>query len=47
MGIQDDPYTSYCLDEACTFMIRMIEDGNEPVFKKHYKSFADIYKDYQ
>jgi hypothetical protein len=46
MGI-DDLYTAYCFDEACTFIIRMIEDGNEPVFRKKVKSFSELYADYK
>lgn len=40
-----DPYTAYCFDEACTYIKEMINKGIEPVFKKEYKSFSDMYKD--
>lgn len=42
-----DPYTSYCFDEACAYITRQLEDGEEPVFTKRYNSFADMYKQYQ
>lgn len=46
-----DPYTSYCFDEACGFILAMMKDGKEPVFKvntekKKYKSFSDFYKQF-
>lgn len=42
----EDPYTAYCLDEACSYIISRIEQGEEPRFKKEYKSFKDIYRQY-
>lgn len=39
-----DSYTAYCFDEACTYIMRMIQEGNEPVFKTNYSSFSDMYK---
>ena len=45
-----DTYTSYCFDEACAYIIRKIENKEEPNFskfkqnKKKYNSFADLYK---
>ena len=42
-----DSYTAYCLDEACAYILSQIEDGNNPVFKVHYNSFADMYKNYE
>lgn len=42
LGI-DDEYTSYCFDEACAYIIKQIEDEKEPVFRKTYKSFKDMY----
>jgi hypothetical protein len=41
-----DPYTTYCFDEACAYILSRIEEGDTPVFKVHYKSFADMYKNY-
>ena len=43
----EDAYTAYCFDEACVYIIHQIEDGNEPRFKKHYKSFKDLYAQYR
>lgn len=42
----DDTYTAYCFDEACTYINRQIEEGNEPVFEKHYSSFKELYAQY-
>lgn len=42
-----DPYTSYCFDEACAYILRQIENGNEPIFRREYKSFKELYADYE
>lgn len=42
----DDVYTAYCFDEACAFITKMLEEGEEPRFKVKYKSFSDLYKNY-
>lgn len=42
-----DPYTAYCFDEACLFIARKLEDGEEPVFEVKYNSFADLYRQYE
>ena len=42
-----DPYTAYCFDEACAYIIQKIEDGEEPKFEKpkqHFSSFKDMYR---
>lgn len=39
-----DPYTAYCFDEACAYIVSKIENGEKPVFHTHYKSFRDLYK---
>ena len=39
-----EEYAAWCLDEACTFVQMKIDDGEEPIFKKKYQSFTDIYK---
>lgn len=41
-----DPYTAFCFDEACTYIVRQIEDGKEPSFRLKFKSFRDMYKYY-
>lgn len=41
-----DPYTAYCFDEACAFIIQKIEDGEEPHFKQKFTSFTEMYKHY-
>ena len=40
-----DAYTAYCFDEACTYIKAMIDKGIEPIFKKKYSSFSEMYKD--
>lgn len=42
LGLSDE-YTSYCLNEACAYIISKIDNGEEPAFKKKYKSFTDLY----
>jgi hypothetical protein len=46
IGIQDDAYTAYCLDEACALIIFRMDNGEEPVFRKHYTSFSAMYKNF-
>lgn len=41
-----DPYTSYCFDEACGLILSKLDAGEEMVFKTHYKSFTDLYRNY-
>ena len=41
-----DPYTSFCFDEACAYIIKKMEDGEEPTFRLKFKSFKDLYKHY-
>lgn len=43
----EEDYAAWCLDEACFFVKRKIDEGEEPLFKKAYKSFSDVYKDLQ
>lgn len=33
LGI-DDPYTAYCLDETCLYMVQQARDGHEPDFDR-------------
>lgn len=42
-----DPYTAFCFDEACAYIIQKIEKGEEPSFKLKFKSFKDLYKHYE
>lgn len=42
-----DSYTAYCFDEACAYITGQLEKGEEPQFKKKYKSFKDIYAQYR
>lgn len=43
----EDIYTAYCFDEACAYITRKIADGEEPQFRKSYKSFKDMYAKYR
>lgn len=43
----EDEYTSYCLNEACAFIIRKIQNGESPSFVKHYSSFKELYSQYK
>ena len=42
----EDAYEAFCFDEACTYILARLEKGENPLFKKKYKSFSDIYKKY-
>lgn len=41
-----DPYTSYCFDEACAFIMSKLDAGEEMVHKVHYSSFTELYRNY-
>lgn len=41
-----DPYTAYCFDEACGFIMAKLDAGEEMVVKTHYNSFTDLYRQY-
>lgn len=38
----DDPYTAYCLDEACAIIANKIDQKEEPAFVTHYKSYSEL-----
>lgn len=42
-----DIYTAYCFDEACAYIVGQIEKGEEPQFRKQYKSFRELYAQYE
>lgn len=42
-----DPYTAFCLDEACALIMQKLDEGEEIQFEKRYKSFTDLYKEYE
>lgn len=44
LGI-DDPYTAFCFDEACAYIVAQIKDGKEPIFKRKYKSMSEMYQE--
>lgn len=36
MGIEDE-YTAFCFNEACTYIVTQIKNGNEPHYEKKKK----------
>lgn len=42
-----DPYTAYCFDEACAYILSEIEEGNEPDFRLKFSSFKEMYAYYE
>lgn len=46
-NIDNDAYTEFCFDEACAYIKLKMKDGESPQFKKHYKSFHDLYRQYK
>lgn len=42
-----DPYTAYCFDETCTYIIKKIENGEEPTFERKFKTFSEMYRYYE
>ena len=38
----DDPYTAYCFDEACLYIQRKREIGDEPTYR-HKATFEELY----
>ena len=43
----EDAYEAFCFDEACAFIQLKMMGGEEPKFKIIYKSFKDLYKNYE
>lgn len=33
----DDPYTAFCFDEACSYIIQRINEGDDPIIKEPKK----------
>ena len=46
MGISD-PYTAYCLDEACAYIAQELEGGGVIVERTHYSKPSDLYRKYE
>lgn len=42
-----DSYTAYCFDEACAYIIKKIENGEEPTFERKFKTFSEMYRYYE
>lgn len=55
LGIKDD-YTAFCFNEACSYIIIMLQEGHKPHYtevrnkwkeeQKTYSNFKDFYKQY-
>lgn len=50
----DDDYTAFCFDEACTYILSRIEQGEEPEFdlneppvERHFSSYSEMLKFYE
>nr|DAG82223.1 MAG TPA: hypothetical protein [Caudoviricetes sp.] len=44
----EDPYTAFCLDEACYYIRTKMEvDKEKPSFVVQYESFKDLYSQYK
>lgn len=41
-----DSYTAYCFDEACAYIVGKLENNEQPQFRQKYKSFKDLYAQY-
>lgn len=46
MGTLDE-YTAYCFDEACAYIMLMMDSKEEPMFHTRYRSFSDLYAQYK
>lgn len=46
----EDAYAAFCFDEACAFILKKLQDGEEPVIKddkeKVISKPSDLYKKY-
>lgn len=46
----EDEYTAFCFDEACTFILSKLEDGETPMYivddgeTKKFENMEDFYK---
>lgn len=36
----EDPYTAFCFDEACSYIVQRINEGDNPIFKENKKKEA-------
>lgn len=46
LGI-DDPYMAFCFDEACTYIMTRVDEGEELRFTHKYTSFSELYQSMQ
>lgn len=42
-----EPYTAFCLDEACAYIINQLEAKKEPKFVVNYSKPSDLYEKYE
>lgn len=52
IGIKDNEWLAYCFDEACSFIVRQIRDGKEPIMRIEnnnvvYSKPSDLYRKYE
>lgn len=38
LGLEEDPYTAYCFDEACLYVINQIDNKKTPRFEGEEKT---------
>lgn len=49
----EDAYTAFCFDEACSYIIKRLKDGEIPIARvredgsKHYSKPSDFYKRFE
>ena len=49
----DDTYLAFCFDEVCAYILKRIQDGEQPIIKEsggktnHVKKPSDIYNKYK
>ena len=44
VGIEDDEYTAYCFDEACSYFLSELSNDKTPHFKEDEKSNPTLTK---
>jgi hypothetical protein len=45
IGVEES-YAAYCFDEACHLIMSRLDAGEEIQFNQNYKTFSDIYSQY-
>lgn len=39
----EDPYTAFCVDEACDYILSRIRGGEQPVYEHRVGSMSEFY----